>query len=76
MTGPLDFLLKMLKKVLNVTFLEQEVPERTETSESKIIRQALFAQGTMSFVSERARGLQSTHTISFFVFQTLPLIAR
>ena len=53
----------MLKKMLNVTFLEQEVTERAETSESKVIQQALFAQRTMSFVSERARGLQSTHTI-------------
>ena len=34
LTGPLDFLFKMLKKMPNVTFLEQEVTGRAKTSES------------------------------------------
>jgi hypothetical protein len=72
--GPSEYLLKMLKKMLNVSFRELEVPERAETSESWVIRQALFAERTMSVVSERARGLQSTHTIYLFdPNQFLPL---
>ena len=54
---------------LKVTFLELDVPEPSETSESQVKRQALFAQSTMSRLSERARGLQSTHTIFFLTFK-------
>ena len=61
--------------LLNVTFLELLVTERIETAESSVLRQALFVQRTINFVSERARGLESTHTIYLFDSKTVPVTA-